>query len=190
MNRLRIPVASVTDDGVAVDVTVEGAELGGEHAQDMRPGPVTVTGELSRCGGEYLFQGRVSGSFARACDRCLYEMQLPFEAPVTRVFVHGDESRHPLEEYDEGELDDDMIVFDGLEIDLAPIAWEEVVLAYPARLVCEDRPDLSPGCEANDSYQAYLAKKEDEEKNESSGNKGLAGLADLFPDLKPGGPKE
>ncbi|MCX5757894.1 MAG: DUF177 domain-containing protein [Candidatus Hydrogenedentes bacterium] len=77
--------------------------------------------------------------------------------------------------------DDVIRAFTGDEIDLAPAVWEEVVLAAPTKFLC--RPDcagLCPHCGANWNRGTCNC-----HETEELDRKGLAGLADLLPKLKP-----
>lgn len=178
MDALKIPLSSVQEDGLTIQETVPGRALGREHANGLRPGNVRVEGSLTPSGGEYVFQGTVSGTFTRACDRCLHEVELPFEEDVVWVFERGEEpGPFDFEDDDESE---DVHRFQGNEIDLTVPVWEEVVLSYPQKFVCADRPDLCPPCGmTEETYVSGAESAQDEEKT------GLAGLADMFPDLKP-----
>ena len=179
MDALRIPLSAIEEDGLMVRETVPGGALGGEGAKDLRPGGVTIEGTLTPAAGGYVFQGRLMGTFTRACDRCLNEVELPFEEAVTWVFEHGEELG-PFDFDGDDDEGDDIRRFQGNEIDLAPAVWEEVVLAYPPKFVCADRPDLCPQCGMTE--ETYISGAEDVRDGEKTG---LAGLADMFPDLKP-----
>ncbi|MBN2310076.1 MAG: DUF177 domain-containing protein [Candidatus Hydrogenedentes bacterium] len=182
MDKLRFPFTSVTEEGLPIDVTVPGDELGGDAARDLRPGAIRVCGTLSGLGHEWFFRGAVSGTFIRACDRCLLDVELPFSSEVVWRFAERSEP-HPLETLnDEENEDDECYPCPGGVIDLAERAWEEVVLAFPVKFVaCEDRPDLCPECGADPAQRAYL---EADGREDELRNKGLAGLGELFPGLR------
>ena len=178
MDILDVSLSLVTDAGVSVDAAVSGQELGGEFARDLRPGLVRVTGTVSRSGEEYVFRGVVSGTFTRACDRCLAEAEVPFEAEALWVFAPGAE-RDPFEGIEDDSAE--TIPIEGGIIRLAPQAWEEVVLAFPARFVCADIDPEGVECTA----PALDALSEEGGADDELSNKGLAGLGEMFPDLKP-----
>ena len=90
--------------------------------------------------------------------------------------------------------------FAGHEINLGPAIREELILATPTKLVCrEDCAGLCPVCGVNlnretcdCSKNSYDIKENDPVTGGTPGTgrkpmetKGLAGLGDLFPDLKP-----
>jgi uncharacterized protein len=186
VNRLTVPVASITASGAMIDVEVPIAEL---QPPDVESGVpvlmVTVRGTLSEAGAEYLFQGTVSGAFEHVCDRCLDAVMAPFDVEVAWVFQQGlrETPCDEMEEEDADEPDVPVLGFSGSEIDLAPGVWEEVVLAMPSKFVCrEDCAGLCPGCGANLNRGPCACRGNGDVK---IGNKGLAGLAELFPNLPP-----
>ena len=188
MDELRIALVKVSADGLSLDVAVPVAAFEGRDAEKLQLSPVSVAGTLKEAGGTYLFEGRVSGTLVRACDRCLVEVCVPFETEAFWTFEEGPGSELADEEMDhsdmEGEDDSDVFTFQGGVLDLVPCVWEEVVLACPARFVpCEDCPELEFECMA-ERFEPLLSGPERSE-NEQPGNTGFAGLADMFPDLKP-----
>ena len=79
--------------------------------------------------------------------------------------------------------------YQGQEIDLGPYVWEELVFAAPAKYLCrEDCRGLCPRCGANLNTGPCACAPAEAPKAEA--NKGLAGLADLFPDLVKENPEE
>ena len=197
MNALQVPLASVGDNSLKIETTVAGDELRPSGVSDFHVGEVTVKGILSPSGHEYIFFGTVSGVFTAPCDRCLEQTQQPFESEVTWTFVHGTPVASDDDEEDEEaaedvfeEVDDDTIIpFDGQTIDLTPTVWEEVVLAVPAKVLCdEDCAGLCPKCGA-DLNQGACGCGSAANDSELS-NKGLAGLKDLLPKLQPDRPEE
>ncbi|MDZ4860058.1 MAG: DUF177 domain-containing protein [Candidatus Hydrogenedentes bacterium] len=193
MNTLQVPLVSVEDHGLKIDTTVPGDQLRPEGVAEFPVGPVTVKGTLSPSGHEYIFFGAVTGTITAPCDRCLEDTVQEFESEVTWTFVEGaPESRADADEEVDSdddfgdEIEDDTVIpFDGQTIDLLPTVWEEVMLAVPAKVLCEeDCAGLCPKCGANlnrTNCGCVVAPEED-----MLLNKGLAGLKELLPKLKPG----
>ena len=191
MNALEVALAAITREGLSLTRVVDADAVRPANVRDLALGPITVSGVLSDVDTEFIFRGRVSGTFLGTCDRCLCEIELPFDTDVIWVFVQGS-ARSPLEDLaadDDEELDEDsgVIFFDGLSIDLAPPTWDEVALAMPAKMLCdEDCAGLCPQCGANlNTATCGCVPKPDTRFTET----GLSNLADLFPDLtkKPNG---
>ncbi len=199
MNALKVPLASIEEHGHTIDTTVPGDDLRPEGVKEFPVGPVTVKGTLSPSDHEYIFFGSVSGTFTAPCDRCLEDAEKAFESEVTWTFVEGampadghadeDDDDDFDEEYLDEIEDDTVIPFDGQTIDLLPTVWEEVMLAVPVKVLCkEDCAGLCPKCGANLNRSACVCVETPDEDMLS--NKGLAGLKDLLPRLKPNPPEE
>ena len=187
VNKLRIPLATVPESGLSIDVMAAPEVLNADEASGLLCGPVTVRGTLSNTGEEYVFLGTVSGGIKHACDRCLEKAEFPFSAEAVWPYTHG-APREGLEALSEeaDELGDEAGAyrFHGNEIDLAPQVWEAVVLAVPGKFLCdEDCAGLCSRCGANLNRGACGCGEDLEEEHED--NRGLAGLADMFPDLAP-----
>ncbi len=188
MDKLRIPLSMLPDKGLPIDVLASEEELRPEGAKDISVDPVLVHGHLSEAGGDYMFRGQVSGRFRRHCDRCLAATLVPFEVEVTWVFTHHGVER-PLEELsdeseDLDEVDDSTLTLQihADVVDLGAPAWEEVVLAIPAKILCDvNCAGLCPRCGADLNREGCACRDEDQGE---PANNGLAGLADMFPDLK------
>lgn len=189
MDKLRIPLSLLPDKGLPIDVLASEEELRPEGAKDVSVDPVSVHGQLTEVSGDYMFRGQVSGRFRRHCDRCLAATLVPFEVDVTWVFSeHGVEE--PVEELSDAsedldEVDDSALTLLQIHaevVDLAAPAWEEVVLAIPAKVLCDvDCAGLCPRCGADLNRERCACRDEDQGE---PANNGLAGLADMFPDLK------
>ena len=193
MDNLRIPLTAITETGVTIQALVPVAQLQPEGAEPIPAKAVTVYGVLQEIDGEYLFDGLISGAFEHACDRCLDPVSQPFEAAVLWNYQPGPAAASTDEIAEEAledrDVDDEQLntfPFEGNEIDLAPQVWEELVLAAPAKYLC--RPDcagLCPHCGINLNHETCACPKD-----ETMAHKGLAGLADLLPQLKDKPPKE
>jgi uncharacterized protein len=94
---------------------------------------------------------RVSGEFSVLCSRCLAETPLAIEGEMRYLFTLR---RAPDEDDDGGEPDGsaEAIEIDAFrgELDMAPYAWETLLLALPERVLCrEDCKGLCPVCGRN-----------------------------------------
>lgn len=189
MKSLEVPRSAIPEKGVAINTVAAVEELRPEGAAEVPLRAVTVTGTLTASGDECFFRGQISGTFTRACDRCLELAARPFDVDVLWCFVKGlqPSQREQVLGDGPGEVQDaaERSVFDGNIVNLAPQIWEEVALGVPTKFLCrEDCAGLCPQCGANLNNQTCGCVQEDEEQDITK-NKGLAGLKDLFPDLKP-----
>ena len=192
---LRIPLSAVAEgEGFSFDELL--------HEEDLRPKDVErasltgvqVAGTVTMLDPEYLFTGTLTGGYERPCDRCLEPARETVEFEVTWLFEPGVQRAAPEgadDVADEDALEEDEAgrrarFFEGNEIDLAPHVWEEMILAAPSKYYCsEDCRGLCPQCGMNLNQGACSCASEEE----TSGS-GLAGLKDMFPDLRSETPED
>ena len=188
MDRLSVPLASITENGVTVDEMVSTDELRPEGALELPAPTVRLRGTLQRIGGEYLFRGTVAGTFVHPCDRCLAPAEVPFEVKVLWSFEPGPADA-VAEDARDAETQRDTLStyrFEGNEIDLAPFVWEEASLAAPVKYLCrEDCAGLCPQCGANLNEGPCACPSE-----QSMENKGFAGLDRLLAQFERKPPEE
>jgi uncharacterized metal-binding protein YceD (DUF177 family) len=200
VNNLKIPLTRITELGFLLETEADVKQLQPQDAEGLPLERVGVHGLIQPVGGAFLFQGRIEGTFLHPCDRCLEEAKVPFKINVVWTFREGPAApgmkyaggEDPFEFEDEESLADDtgdFFLFEGDEIDFAPHVWEEAVLAAPVKYIC--RPDcrgLCPRCGVNRNLERCGCPENEESKFGT--NQGLAGLANLFPDLAPKCTKE
>jgi uncharacterized protein len=108
-------------------------------------GPVDVRLKASYAGtGQVVVRGRVKGTLAQECRRCLREVQGEFDGEVTLVF----DADATEEESDGGEA----FVFDPSsgKLDLSEAVRGEVILAMNPYVVCDPEcRGLCPRCGAD-----------------------------------------
>lgn len=187
VDKLSVPLADISESGATIDAEAAATDV---QPDGVPPVPVTsvrVRGTLSEVGHEFLFHGTVSAMFVNACDRCLDDVRKVVEVDALWSFARG-----ALADFVEdltdggGESSGDeeaagIHMFEGDEIDLAPMVWEELVIAMPAKFLCkEDCAGLCAQCGANLNLGTCSCRT-----NDAIENKGLAGLADMFPELRP-----
>lgn len=189
MNRLVFPLSKASKaGGHTFDEEVSGHELRPESTESALAG-VRVAGTLSAIDTEFVFRGRLTGTFARPCDRCLEPANETVAMDVTWLFEPRsgppDEDSRAAEKDGEGEFDEDddgerARYYQGDEIDLASHVWEEMLLAAPSKFYChEDCRGLCPTCGKNLNDGAC----ECAEESKAVRNSGLAALKDMFPNL-------
>jgi uncharacterized protein len=112
-------------------------------------GPIAVDLSYYRAGMELFFEGRLSASMVAACARCAEELS----APYVRKFRFVLAPRAAGDDGDDGQVrteDLEFSLYDGDQIDLAPLVAEQLILALPSRALCrEDCQGLCPHCGAN-----------------------------------------
>ena len=113
---------------------------------DPRPvGGVRVAGRLSAAGpGRFYFSGRMEGTVAGECRRCLTDVESEVRADAQLIFAE--------EGLDDADDESDAYPFDPSDrlLDLRPAIREEWLLAAPAFPLCrEDCRGLCPQCGAD-----------------------------------------
>ena len=90
--------------------------------------------------GVYV-SGRVRGSLAGECGRCLNEISESFDVPLAELFAYEDSTTEETTDEDEvGRMQGDLI-------DLEPAVRDAVVLTLPTNPLCRpDCPGLCPEC--------------------------------------------
>lgn len=110
-------------------------------------GAIAVDLSYYRAGMELFFEGRLSAPMVASCARCAEE----FSAPNARPFRFVLASRAAAD--NDGRLrteDLEFSLYDGDQIDLAPLVAEQLILALPSRALCrEDCQGLCPSCGTN-----------------------------------------
>lgn len=189
LDSLRIPLTSLDVHGVPFRAAVAVLPLRPEKSEALPIEEVTLSGTVALVSDEVLFRGRLTGEFVSECARCLEEARVGLDVEVCWFFTDepagesaGD--REGAAEIEVG-LDDPeppgRIV--GGEIDLAPMIWEELVLAAPLKYVCrEDCLGLCPKCGINRNRAACDCGPMVEE--ETGTRKSFVQLKDLLPDYK------
>ncbi|MEN8374856.1 MAG: DUF177 domain-containing protein [Gemmatimonadota bacterium] len=107
----------------------EELEAGGDEwsgADATLSGPLAVHLEVRSAAGDVIARGRLAGTVAGECRRCLRPVRQLVDEPVTLVFRQqgGDADTYPLPDR-------------GATLDLWPAVREQWLLAVPAFLECE-----------------------------------------------------
>lgn len=110
-------------------------------------GDATVAGDLYLAGRDVHFQGSIEADLRSVCPRCLDEFEWRLCRPFRFLIVPSESGVEPAD--DEG-IDH----YDGDELDLAPLAVEQGLLALDgARLCSDDCRGLCSGCGANLNHE-------------------------------------
>lgn len=106
--------------------------------------PVDVNGSVMNTSPGYLVHGRVQAEVPLRCDRCLNDyiesVDVDFDEPF---YPKGSEPDHlPEESEEEGldlnEIEPDWTTFEGDAFDIEEIVREHLILALPAKALCEE----------------------------------------------------
>jgi uncharacterized protein len=190
VNLLRVPLADVVSQGVTIDVDVAVDAIRPPDAGVVPVSHVHVSGRLSGTLEDVVFDGQVSGAFRQPCDRCLTDTTLPFNIGVRWDLSLQDEDEwdgeSEDEDFDEAPALQRKTMAESDEVDLRPRVWEEIVLALPAKYLCmEECRGLCPTCGNDLNSGPCKCAPQVNDAEVKLANKGFAGLADMFPNLKP-----
>lgn len=122
----------------------------GRFDQVLGPaGGIDVRMSIYRAGSRFVLDGGVSGKLRACCDRCLEN----FETDIVtgfRLYLDFQPADQSQEEIELGEEDMGVDFVNGDEVDLASVAREQIHLALPMKILCNERcAGLCPGCGAN-----------------------------------------
>ena len=120
----------------------------GRGVRDYRLDPgLGVDLEYYRAGLDVFFQGSLHGDVHGACARCLEDYTFPLQRDFRLVLT----PRAAAVGGAELSADDlALSTYEGEEIDVTPLVYEEAILALPTRPLCaEDCRGLCPRCGAN-----------------------------------------
>jgi DUF177 domain-containing protein len=115
-------------------------------------GAIAVDLSYYRAGMELFFEGRLRAPMVAACARCAEE----FSAPNARPFRFVLAPRAAGDDADGRVRTEDLefSLYDGDQIDLAPLVAEQLILALPSRALCgENCRGLCPSCGVNLNLQ-------------------------------------
>lgn len=109
-------------------------------------GPAAVTGTVRLSGNEVFVEGHVETRAQLECDRCLKPIELPVSADFALEYIPGpDYESSSVAALSEEELS--VSVFDGKAIDVDEIVKEQILLALPARTLCQENcKGICPEC--------------------------------------------
>lgn len=119
-------------------------ETGAAHDYECRQ-PAWVGLTRYRTGRDLFVDGEVRTTIAGRCARCLEEFELPVSAQVRYLITpRGNEVAGSAGE------DAEVSVYDGEEVDLAPLIFERILLSLPTTPLCrDDCRGLCPRCGIN-----------------------------------------
>jgi uncharacterized protein len=108
--------------------------------------PPTVSGKLRQEGRRVHVSGRVHARLQLECDRCLKAVEMPVDTRFKLEYVTA-EDYQAQQAVELTEEDLDLSVFDGEVIDIDELVTEEILLAVPDQVLCnENCKGICPVC--------------------------------------------
>lgn len=111
--------------------------------------PPVVSGQIRKDRARLKINGKVAAKLQLECDRCLKLIEFPVDSRFKLEYVtQADYLAQQAIELTEEELD--LTVFDGEVIDIDQLVREELLLAVPTHLVCQEScKGVCPSCGVN-----------------------------------------
>jgi uncharacterized protein len=147
---MQIEVASLAESGKDFEHQYQPGELSLEdervHLLDPQP---FVRGRVKPDRGRVIVTGKLSGHLQLECDRCLRPLDSAVNAKFSREYATAAdyEAQHAVEL---SEDDLNLAVFDGSVIDVDSLVREELLLAAPDQILCQQNcKGICPSCGAD-----------------------------------------
>lgn len=166
MDTLNPAIVDIAPEGLSLSCTASGPQLGLNEPEEKFEGPLTINLELVQQDGPIAVTGTLEGTAIRQCVRCLTDFSDPLVVSLYAEFLRQpdeiakpsvDQGRRsprraaqPVEPIEEAEEEDEVYLYQGDHLDLAPMVREQVILAAPMQPLCrEDCLGLCPQCGQN-----------------------------------------
>lgn len=135
-NIIKVSGARLELDG---DIELGEAQFLGENYRF--PAPLSIKGEIYNNGQSLTLVANVAGSMLTECARCLKEIEVPLNFEVQELLSRAEDGT---------DKDEDIILFDGTEIDLDDIVADNFLMNISGRYLCsESCKGLCPTCGHN-----------------------------------------
>jgi uncharacterized protein len=136
---MRYKIKEIPDEGLVIDQTIP-ADLLKDALEGLEPDLAQCSGSvhvsLTKARTDVVVAGRVSAALSLACGACLKPASILVKVPVNAVYVEGDENA-PTEASEELDAED-VLHYDGEELDLRPMIREQLILALPMSPRCKE----------------------------------------------------
>lgn len=140
-------IFNITGESKAVDYSIGAEELSALKSYSFAS-PVDVKGRIYNRAGVVYLDYSVSFTLSAECDRCLAEFERNYSFDFQHIVVRSVSNDN-----------DEYIVADGESIELNDIAFTDLILQLPSKMLCkEDCKGLCMvcGCNLNDSVCGCL----------------------------------
>ena len=135
------PIIKVMGEKIKLDAYVgfNNAEFLGETYTFNEP--LKITGEIYNNGQSLTLDARATGKMQTECARCLKPIEVDVDFEVRELLSRAEDGARE---------DEDIILFDGYEIELDEIVTDHLLMNISGRYLCkEDCAGLCPECGHN-----------------------------------------
>ncbi len=143
---MRIELENLADTGGRFAHTYEPGQLILSEDRVQLADAATVTGRVTQRKTEISVTGQIKARVRVECDRCLNLVELPVETTFSLDYVTPQTYiANPTAELSEDDMD--LSVFDGEALDVDELVGEQLLLALPSRVLCQETcKGLCPVC--------------------------------------------
>lgn len=146
-------IIKVTGADIKLDdeIELDKAEFLGETYRFLKP--LKIVGEIYNNGQTLSLKANVRGSMHTECSRCLKDIEVDVDFDIDELLSRAEEGKEP---------DEDIILFDGYEIDIDEIVADNFLLNIMGRYLCKEDckglcrtcgKDLNEGpCDCDNDY--------------------------------------
>lgn len=144
-----IDLSRTTKETIDFEKTFAPDELDLDEQTSMSE-PLSARGNIRRRGEEAFLRGTIKGGVSVNCSRCLKEAVVPVETEISAHLVTLEQYTAQKAERLNDEEDFQTEVYDGVNVNLAEIVREQILVDLPVKNVCrEDCRGLCPQCGTN-----------------------------------------
>lgn len=113
--------------------------------------PITIEGEVVNNGQSLVVRGAIKANSSHECNRCLEPFVSDMDIPFLENYYSPDFV---------GSEDEDLVTYDGNEIEITDLIRESMVLAEPLKPLCSETcQGLCPKCGTNLNLQTCSCEK-------------------------------
>ena len=134
---MRIDLENLEKSGSSIARTYSPDELTFDERDLQLVEPVTVAGRIRRKENEVELRGSMRTRVAIPCGRCLKSVEFPVDVEFNERFTPAVSWKNQ-EQHELSEEDLNLAAFDGESIELDDLVREEIVLALPGHVLCDE----------------------------------------------------
>ena len=157
---MRIELEKLEETGGRFSHTYQPRDLSFDDVDFVLSAPALVEGRARRLRAGVELGGELRTRLSVSCGRCLKKLELPVNVRFSERFVPAVDWRNE-EQHELREEDLDLALFDGEAIELDDVVREEIMLAVPGHVLCEDNcKGLCPVCGIDRNVSACKCESE------------------------------
>jgi uncharacterized protein len=146
--RVKIDLSEIDNEPLSFDESLQLAPQRLDESQVLGSVSVRLSGAVRSTGGAVFVDGRYQAEASLVCARCLQPVAWQVSDDFALEYRSQPASPPEEVELEGGDMDVSFVL--GESLDLEDVAAEQVLLALPMRIVCDEKcAGLCPQCGAN-----------------------------------------